>query len=139
MPETVAADAIFSDTPALYDGISGHGGCTILEIFHGCDSSLTMRVPVTKKSDFPKALSDFIWKWGAPAHLFMDGALEECRKAVTDLMRMYNIGHHFRSELYHQNQNPAERKIQDIKRYTNGIMDIAWLPEPVNGYYAHCL
>jgi hypothetical protein len=74
-----------------------------------------MGVPVTKKSDFPEALSDFIRKWGAPANLFTDGALEECSKAVTDLMRMYNIGRHFRSEPYHQNQNPAERKIQDIK------------------------
>ena len=123
MPETVAADAIFSDTPALDDGVTGHGGCTILEIFHGCDSSLTEGIPVTKKSDFPQAFSDFIRKWGAPASLFTDGALEECSKAVTDLMRMYNIGRHFRSEPNHQNQNPAERKIQDILRTSNGIMD----------------
>jgi hypothetical protein len=133
MPETVAADAIFSDTPALDDGIGGHGGCTILEIFHGCDSSLTMGVPVTKKSEFPKAFSDFIRKWGAPANLFKDGALEECSKAVTDLMQMYNIGCHFRSEPYHKNQNPAECKIQEMESWIELVL------EPGNGYYAPCL
>mgnify|MGYP003449427917 FL=1 len=123
MPETVASDTLFSDTPALDDGVTGHGGCTMIQIFHGCESGLTEGIPMEKKSEFPKAFADFIRRWGAPEHLFTDGALEECSKAVTDLMRMYCIGRHFRSEPYHQNQNPAERKIQDLKKTTNGIMD----------------
>ena len=123
MPETVASDTLFSDTPALDDGITGHGGCTMIQIFHGCDSGLTEGFPMDKKSDFPHVFSDFIRLWGAPAHLFTDNALEECSKAVLDLLRLYHIGRHYTSEPYHQNQNPAEWKIQDVKRTTNGIMD----------------
>jgi hypothetical protein len=123
LPETVASDTLFSDTPALDDGVTGHGGCTMIQIFHGCDSGLTEGIPMEKKSEFPDVFADFIHRWGAPANLFIDGALEECSKAVTDLLRMYSIGRHYKSEPYHQNQNPAEHKIQDIKQTTNGIMD----------------
>jgi hypothetical protein len=30
-----ASDAIISAVPAVYDGISGHAGCTVLQFFHG--------------------------------------------------------------------------------------------------------
>ena len=123
IPGTVASDTWISDTPALYDGQTGHGGCTLLQIFHGVETELTEGIPVSKKSDFPQALMDFIRIWGAPANLFTDGAWEEASKAVNDIFRHYHIGRHMRSEPYHQHQNPAERKIQDIQRVVNGLLD----------------
>ena len=123
LPGTVASDTWISDTPALDDGQPGHGGCTLLQIFHGVETELTEGIPVAQKSDFPKALMDFIRLWGAPANLFTDGTWEEASKAVNDIFRHYHIGRHMRSEPYHQHQNPAERKIQDIQRVVNGLLD----------------
>ena len=105
------------------DGILGHGGCTILQIFDGVSSGLTEAIPIKKKSDFPKAFKDFIRLWGAPLDLFSDGAWEEASEAVQEIFRLYNIGRQKISEPYYQHQNPAERKIQDLQRIVNGIMD----------------
>ena len=41
-----------------------------------------------------------------------------------ELLRQYCIGHKM-SEPYQQNQNPAERRIQDVKARTNWLL---WLP-----------
>ena len=60
--ETVATDTFFSDTPALDDGIPGHGGCTMVQIFTGVMSKLTEAFPMNAKSEFPDTLKDFFIK-----------------------------------------------------------------------------
>ena len=60
--------------------------------------------------------------------LFSDNALEECSKAIMDILHMYKIGQHFKSEPEHQNQNPVEKMIQDIKQTVNNIMDHTGTP-----------
>jgi hypothetical protein len=44
--ETVAMDTFFFDVPALDDGIMGHGGITMLQLYCGCDSQLTAVFPM---------------------------------------------------------------------------------------------
>ena len=39
--ETITTDTIFSDTPALDDGIAGHGGRTMLQFYCGCTSEFS--------------------------------------------------------------------------------------------------
>ena len=63
----MACDTSFSDTPAHDDGLIGHGGCEMVQLFVGTTSHLTDAVPVPSKSAFPEALKEFIQKWGAPA------------------------------------------------------------------------
>ena len=43
--EDVATDTFFSDTPAHDDGIPGHGGCTMAQIFTGLDQPLHQGIP----------------------------------------------------------------------------------------------
>jgi hypothetical protein len=38
--KTVATDTFFSDIPAIDDGILGHGGSTMLQLYCGCTSHL---------------------------------------------------------------------------------------------------
>jgi len=58
--EMAACDTSFSDTPAHDDGLIGHGGCEMVELFVGTKSHLTDAVPVPAKSAFPEALKEFI-------------------------------------------------------------------------------
>ena len=120
--ETVATDTIFSDTKALDDGLPGHGGCTMLQFFCGCTSEFSAGYPMRSEQDVHKTLSDFIRFYGAPRNLFSDNAKSECSTQVEDILRHYNCGH-YKSEPHQQNQNPAERRIQDIKRHTNILLD----------------
>ena len=54
--------------------------------------------------------------------LLSDGGLVEIAGKVKDLLRYYVIGD-WHSEPYQQNQNPAERRINTVKRTTNTVMD----------------
>ena len=128
--ETVATDTIFSDTPAHDDGIPGHGGCTMMQFFCGCSSEFAAAFPMSQETQVHKAVEDFIRYYGAPRNLFNDNAKSEISKKVQDILRHYTIGQ-YRSEPHQQNQNPAERRIQDIKKHTNILMDRTGTPAPM--------
>ena len=125
--ETVATDTIFSDTPALDDGIGGHGGCTMLQFYVGCTSAYAAGFPMVSEKQVPQTLQDFIRNYGAPNALFSDNAKSEISKAVQDILRHFALKH-YRSEPHQQNQNPAERRIQDIKKHTNVLLDRTGAP-----------
>ena len=125
--ETVATDTIFADTPALDDGIAGHGGCTMLQFYVGCSSTYAAGYPMANETQVSKTLQDFIRSYGAPNALFSDNAKSEISKAVTDILRHFYMKH-YRSEPYQQNQNPAERRIQEIKKHTNVLLDRTGAP-----------
>eukprot|EP00957_Ditylum_brightwellii_P113204 8632783-Ditylum_brightwellii.AAC.1 len=57
-------------------------------------------------------LMDFIHKWGAMTGLFSDNAKAQTSMAVKDILCQYNIDY-MQSEPHQQNQNPAERCIQE--------------------------
>ena len=102
--ETVATDTIFSDTPALDDGIPGHGGCTMMQFFCGCTSEFLAGFPMSSETQIYKTVQDFIRYYGAPRNLFSDNAKAEIATKVQDILRHYCIGH-YRSEPHQQNQN----------------------------------
>jgi hypothetical protein len=92
--ETVATDTIFSDTPALDDGISGHGGCTMMQFFCGCTSEFTAAYPMSTETQVHSALQDFIRYYGAPRNLFSDNAKAQISKQVQDILRHFSIAHY---------------------------------------------
>jgi hypothetical protein len=120
--ETVATDTFFSDIPAHDDGIYGHGGATMIQLFCGTTSLLTAGYPMKTGDEMAGTLEDFIRSFGAPNALFSDNAKNQIGKAVREILRMYAIKD-FQCEPHHQHQNPAERRIQEVKKLGNHLMD----------------
>ena len=120
--ETVCTDTFFSDCAAHDDGIPGHGGATMAQLYVGKTSHLTECYPMSSKDQMSKTLLDFINDHSAPNVLFSDNAKEEIGLKVQDILRHYNIKQNM-CEPHYQNQNYAERRIQDIKKITNTIME----------------
>ena len=121
------SDAIISSTPAHDDGIKGHGGCKILQLFSGWRTKYKRGYPLSKHSEFPECLKTLIRKVGAPNGLFMDNAYNETSKPVDSILNVYAIDD-MQSEPHYQNQNPTERDIQEVKKMTNGLMDRTGTP-----------
>ena len=125
--ETVCTDTFFSDTPAADDGITGHGGATMLQLYVGRESNFTKGYPMTSESQVPGTFEDFIRDVGAPKKLVSDNAKSETGKRMIDLLRLYCVKDG-QSEPHQQNQNYAEQKIGQVKRMVNGIMDRTGTP-----------
>ena len=122
LDDVVATDTFFSDTPAHDDGILGHGGATMVQLYTGVKTQFTKAYPMTRESQMPGTLEDFIREVGAPNSLFSDNSKVQIGAKVLDLMRMYRMSN-FQCEPEHQHQNPAERKVQEVKKVTNATMD----------------
>ena len=127
--KTVATDTFFADCPAHDDSILGHGGATMVQLYVGTTSQVTEVYPMKDKSQMSGTFMDFIRTHGAPKMLFSDNAKEQIGHKILDILRHYNIKRHT-SEPHYQNQNPAERRIQDVKHMTMGIMDRTRTPAP---------
>jgi hypothetical protein len=119
--EIVATDTIFADTPAF--------GTTyrLAQIFVGTTTFVTDVYPMKRESDFLNTLQENIRKRGAMDKLASDSANVEISANVKDLLRHYMIDD-WQSEPYHEHQNPAERRYQTVKRYTNVILDRTGAP-----------
>jgi hypothetical protein len=89
--ETVATETFFFDVPALDDGIMGHGGTIMLQLYCGCDSQLTAVFPMKTDREMAGTLEDFIRFHGAPNALFSDNAKAQIGRAVQEILRMYAI------------------------------------------------
>ena len=120
--ETVATDTLFADIPAHDDGILGHGGSTMVQLYCGCTSHITAVFPMKTDHEMASTFEDFIRSYGAPNALFNDNAKSQIGKAVAEILRMYAIKD-FQCEPHHQHQNPAERQIQEVKKRCNVLMD----------------
>jgi hypothetical protein len=92
----------------------------MLQLFAGMTSSYLFGVPMRSEKDVSSSLEDLIRKVGTPIGLFSDNAKSELSRAVKDILRMYCIKD-AQSEPGYQNQNYAERRIQDVKRISNSI------------------
>ena len=125
--EWQATDTFFSDTPAADDGIPGHGGSTMLQLFVGLDSHHTAGYPMKSEKQVPEAVEEQIRKVGAPIGLMSDNAKSEMYGRAKDLLRLYEIDDR-QSEPEYQHQNPAERQVQDVKRMMNNVMDRTGCP-----------
>ena len=133
--EVVATDTYFSDTPAADDGINGHGGANMAQVFCGRTSQLTAVYPMHVEAEMPGTLEDFIRHHGAPRLLYSDNAKVQVGKTVHDILRLYHIDN-FQCEPHHQHQNYAERRIQELKKMTSGIMARTGTPA---AYWYLCL
>ena len=127
LPEWFSTDTIFSDVPAHDDGITGHGGATMLQLYAGITSHYLAGFPMSSESDMPETFEDFIRQTGAPLGLMSDNAKSETGTKVQSLLRLYCIKDR-QSEPHYQHQNPVERRIQDVKRLTKTTMDRVGCP-----------
>ena len=125
--DAVATDTFFSDTPAVNDGIAGHGGVTMAQIFCARDTQLGLAVPMRSEKDMPMSIHEWIRTYGAPNMLISDNAKVEIGKAVKDILRYYVIKDH-QSEPHFQHQNYAERRMQELKRMLNTMLDRSGAP-----------
>ena len=120
--ETVCTDTLFSDTPAHNDGIPGHGGATMAQLYVGRSSGHTKLYPMKTESQMHQTLEDYLRDEGAPNLLFSDNAKTQTGFKVHDILRLYKIKD-FQSEPHQQNQNYAERRIGELKDHINQVMD----------------
>ena len=125
--DDVVMDTMFADVPAYNDGILGHGGCTMAQVYCGHRTQLTKVYGMQLESQMPATLQDFIREVGAPNCLISDNSKVQIGAKVHSLLRYFTIKDH-QSEPYYQNQNYAERRIQEIKRFCNTIMDRTGTP-----------
>ena len=119
--EAVATDTVYSDTPAI------DNGATSAQIFVGTESLVTDVYGMKSDRDFVNTLQDNIRKRGAMQKLISDRAQVEISNKVLDIMRNFIIDD-WQSEPYHEHQNPAERRYQTIKTYTNKVLDRTGAP-----------
>ena len=115
LPDTVSYDTLFSDTPAMDDGIPGHGGCTMMQIFYAKPSQLVYRVPLTAKRNVPDAVKDFICKFGAPTAFLSDSATKNKSGDIEDIKRHYNIASHHYSEPGYQIKIGWKIKLETLR------------------------
>ena len=64
--DAVATDTFFSDTAAVNDGLPGHGGVTMAQIFCARNTQLGLAVPMRSEKDMPSTLQEWIRTYGAP-------------------------------------------------------------------------
>ena len=119
--EAVATDTIWADVPAFQDGSK----CA--QLFVGRESLVTDCYGMKTDGEFGNTLEDNIRRRGAMDKLISDRAQSEVSKKVHDILRAYRI-EDWQSEPHQQNQNYAERRIQDVKTTTNRIMDRTGAP-----------
>ena len=125
--EDIATDVFFSDTPAHDDGIPGHGGCTMAQLFVGIKSHFRCLYPIRSEKQFPSVLQQVITDRGAPNSIRSDFAKAQRSGMVQNICRMFSIGQSY-SEPYNQQQNPAERNVQEVKKDVNALMDRTGTP-----------
>ena len=119
--EPVATDTFYSDTPAIDDG------ATSAQIFFGTKTTLTDVYSMKSDKQFVNTLEDNIRERGAMNSLLSDSAQTEISKKVKGILRGLFI-RCWQSEPYKQQQNPAERRFQTVKRVTNNVLDRTGAP-----------
>ena len=114
-------------TDTFYANGAAHDGSTCDQIFVGQNYYFTQVYGMSTDAQFPGRLMDFICSFGAMSGLFTDNDKEEQYRSVQAILRQYMISD-MSSEPHYQNQNYAERRIQDVKKMTNVTMD--WTGTP---------
>ena len=100
--EDIAADTVFSETPAV------DGGQISAQLFVGCSSGLCDAYGMKNEKQFVNTLQDNIRERGAPTRLISDSAQVEISSRVKDILRYLMIGS-WNSEPHQQHQNPVEK------------------------------
>ena len=134
--ETVATDTKWwKGEPAADDGIIYHGGANGVQVFVGVTSKYMDIYPIKTDGEYNRTLLDHLRKCGVPNKVYSDRAKAEISADAIDTMRRYCITD-AQSEPHYQNQNPAERHIQDLQAMTISIMNITGTPDK---YWLLCI
>ena len=120
LQETYATDTLFSSDYGL-------NGITCAQLFCGTKSHYTSLHGMKSESEGPDALEDFIRETGAPPLLRNDNAKMQTGNRWHDVLRKYTIAEET-TEPHHPQQNPAEARIGEVKKYTSKIMDRTGAP-----------
>ena len=94
----------------------------MIQLYGGIKSHFLAGYPMSSEAQVPETLEDFVRQHGAMTGLMSDNAKSEMSKKIKDILRMYCIKDR-QSEPHYEHQNPIERRIQDVKRTTNQVMD----------------
>ena len=97
------------------------------QLYTGLTSHYTKVYPMSSESQIPNTLQDLLRDRGAPHTIRSDCAKAMQSHTVQDILRHYNVRQEF-SEPNQQNQNPAERRIQDVKHSVEATMDRTNIP-----------
>jgi hypothetical protein len=119
--EDVACDIVYSDVPAIYDG------STAAVIFVGVNAQVTDVYGIKTDKQFVNMLEDNIIQRGAPFKFISDRGQSIVSNKVAEILRTFRIDN-WQSEPHQQHQNPAERRYQTIRNYTNRILDRSGAP-----------
>ena len=94
------------------------------QINAGITSHFTKVYPMSSEFKIRDTLRDLFHDRGAPNNIKSDCAKAQQSNAFKDILCHYCIGQYF-SEPEKQNQNPADHRIQDVKKDVRTIMDRA--------------
>ena len=121
--EDLATDTVFASVPAV-----DTGGIQIAQLYFGCNTHVTDVYGMKLEKQFINTLEDIIRERGAPNRLISDSAQVEVSQRARDILRILQIGD-WQSEPHRQNQNPAERRYQTVKRACNRVLNYSGAPE----------
>lgn len=120
LAEVFATDTFFSNTTGL-------GGVTCAQLFSGLKSRYVSVHGMKSEQEGPEALEDFIREKGAPYAVKNDNSKMQLGQAWMKLLRKYNIAS-LNTEPHHPHQNEGERRIQDVKKHTEKVLDRTGAP-----------
>jgi hypothetical protein len=133
--ETVSMDTAYMEVKATADGITGHGGALGFQLFVGNESKHLAVYLVKTDGEFPRCLGEYTRTHGAAKKMFCDNAKAQNSEEVKEFYRNFGI-EDGNSEPYYQNQNHAEREIQDVKKEVAHLMNVTNTPV---GMWALCI
>ena len=91
------------------------------------DTLVTDAYGIKSEGKFVSTLEDNIRKRGAMSKVVSDRTQAEVSNKVLDILRNYTIDD-WQSEPYHQHQNPAKRRHQNVKQHTDAVLDKSGAP-----------
>ena len=96
-------------------------------MFSGIDSGFMSVHGMKTEHEGPVALDDFVREIGAPFAIRNDNSKMQTGNRWRDILRKYVIAE-ATTEPHHPQQNPAERRIGELKKYAQKIMDRTGTP-----------
>ena len=82
----MATDTFFNDAPAMDDGVPGHCGCMMMQIFCQLTSSTIHGCPMKSEKKVGQAFEDHICKVGAPVELKSDNVKSELHGRAKNIL-----------------------------------------------------
>eukprot|EP00984_Skeletonema_dohrnii_P031889 scaffold24984_cov234-Skeletonema_dohrnii-CCMP3373.AAC.1 len=124
--EIVFTDTVFADVPAW-------GGIQAAQVFAGKMSRYVSVHGCKTDAQFAQCLEDEIRKRGAMDKLGSDLARAEISKKVKDILRTLFI-EDWQSEAYFHHQLFVERMIQELKKFSNWVLN--WSDAPPEAWFS---